>query len=295
MYVGFLSLPDPDLQVPGNAGLKDQLLALRWIQENISSFNGDPKNVTMFGESAGAVSTHLLMLAPKARGLFSKAILQSGIALCSWAEQESTNRAYWLAVELGYRGENIDKDVFVYLSSVSGTKIINSENGLRQPHEKDERVFFPFTPVMEPYESENALLTKPFKDLLITAWGNEIPLVLGFTADEGMLHHYETAKNRHFVNELGDCVEVLPKTVKKECDAQKCKEFGLRLREAHFGNEEPRYNKHLHQYLEVIYEIEIYLTSQTYTLLLLLFAALGLQTLFRGHTTHSLSSYCLCV
>lgn len=295
MYVGFLSLPDPDLQVPGNAGLKDQLLALRWIQENISSFNGDPKNVTMFGESAGAVSTHLLMLAPKARGLFSKAILQSGIALCSWAEQESTNRAYWLAVELGYRGENIDKDVFVYLSSVSGTKIINSENGLRQPHEKDERVFFPFTPVMEPYESENALLTKPFKDLLITAWSNEIPLVLGFTADEGMLHHYETAKNRHFVNELGDCVEVLPKTVKKECDAQKCKEFGLRLREAHFGNEEPRYNKHLHQYLEVIYEIEIYLTSQTYTLLLLLFAALGLQTLFRGHTTHSLSSYCLCV
>ncbi|XP_054091914.1 esterase B1-like [Zeugodacus cucurbitae] len=250
--LGFLSLSDPDLHVPGNTGLKDQLLALRWIQENITSFNGDLNNVTMFGESAGAASTHLLMLAPKAQDLFHKAILQSGTALCSWVEQEPKNRAYLLAAELGYRGENIDKDVLSYLSNVSASKLIRVENELRQPHERDERVFFPFTPVVEPYESELGLLTKPFKDLLITTWSNEIPLLIGFTADEGILHHYETVKNPHLVNELGDCVAVLPKIVKQECDMQKCKELGLRLREAHFGPVEPQYSKHLYQYLELL-------------------------------------------
>nr|XP_014092435.1 esterase B1 isoform X1 [Bactrocera oleae] len=250
--LGFLSLPDPDLQVPGNAGLKDQLFALRWIQENIANFNGDPNNVTIFGESAGAACTHLLMLAPKTQGLFHKAILQSGTALCSWAEQEPTNRAYWLAIQLGYKGENVDKAVLSFLSNISGSKIIKLEDGLRQPHEKDERIFFPFTPVVEPYQSQNGLLTKPFKDLLITAWSNEIPILLGFTADEGMLHYNETVKNPHLVNELGDCVAVLPKIVKKECDVQKCKELGLHLREAHFGNAKPHYSKNLYQYLELL-------------------------------------------
>lgn len=49
--IGFLSLEDPDLNIPGNAGLKDQTYALKWVNRNISNFGGDPKNVTVFGES----------------------------------------------------------------------------------------------------------------------------------------------------------------------------------------------------------------------------------------------------
>ena len=49
--VGFLSLQDPELGIPGNAGLKDQTFALKWVQRNIERFGGDPNNVTVFGES----------------------------------------------------------------------------------------------------------------------------------------------------------------------------------------------------------------------------------------------------
>lgn len=67
-FLGFLSLEDSTLEVPGNAGLKDQILALKWVQKNIFLFSGDPSKVTIFGESAGATSVHLMMLSPMAKG-----------------------------------------------------------------------------------------------------------------------------------------------------------------------------------------------------------------------------------
>jgi cholinesterase len=53
--IGFLSLKDPNLGVPGNAGLKDQTMALKWVQKNIEKFGGDAENVTIFGESVSVV------------------------------------------------------------------------------------------------------------------------------------------------------------------------------------------------------------------------------------------------
>jgi para-nitrobenzyl esterase len=71
-----LSAESPD-GVSGNYGLLDQIEALRWVQRNIGSFGGDPSNVTIAGESAGALSVMYLMAAPSARGLFSKGIAES--------------------------------------------------------------------------------------------------------------------------------------------------------------------------------------------------------------------------
>lgn len=81
--LGFLCLGTED--APGNAGLKDQLAALRWIKNNISAFGGDPDNVTIFGTSAGAASVSILLASETTNGLFKRAIMHSGTSITSWA------------------------------------------------------------------------------------------------------------------------------------------------------------------------------------------------------------------
>lgn len=81
--LGFISLKNPEYS--GNAGLKDQLLALNWVHDNIHQFGGDNSKITLFGQSAGANAANLHVLQPQSRKLFKRAILSSGSALVPWA------------------------------------------------------------------------------------------------------------------------------------------------------------------------------------------------------------------
>jgi para-nitrobenzyl esterase len=90
---GFAYLPD----APANRGLLDQIAALEWVRDNIAAFGGDPGNVTIFGESAGAMSVTTLMTLPRARGLFAKVIAQSG----SVQAAATVDDAALIAAELG--------------------------------------------------------------------------------------------------------------------------------------------------------------------------------------------------
>lgn len=93
---GFAALPG----APANRGLLDQVAALEWVQDNIASFGGDPTNVTIFGESAGAMSVTSLMTIPRARGLFTRAITQSGAVQAAADPADAALVAHELAAVL---------------------------------------------------------------------------------------------------------------------------------------------------------------------------------------------------
>jgi len=181
-------LKTPGLNVPGNAGLKDQVLALKWIKNNCASFGGDPDCITVFGQSAGSASTHYMMLTDQTQGLFHRGILQSGSAIASWAYNgDITHRAYRIAQLAGYKGEDNDKDVLQFLQTVKARDLLRVEELVLTPEERANKIMFAFGPALEPYSTPECVLTKSPREMMKTAWGNSIPMMIGNTSYEGLL------------------------------------------------------------------------------------------------------------
>ncbi len=100
-YLHLAELLGPEGPVTSNCGLRDQIAALEWVRDNIEGFGGDPHNVTVFGESAGAMSVGALLGAPRARRLFHRAILQSGACHNVASSHRATGTAEFFLNELG--------------------------------------------------------------------------------------------------------------------------------------------------------------------------------------------------
>jgi carboxylesterase type B len=125
--IGFLSLDDRSLNVPGNAGLKDQTFALKWIKRNISAFGGDPNDITIFGTSAGGASVHYHLISDQSKDLFNRAIPMSGTAFnTSWALHPRRNYQERIAKNLGYDGEINEKDILKFLEEVDAAKLVEA-------------------------------------------------------------------------------------------------------------------------------------------------------------------------
>ncbi|KOB63350.1 Carboxylesterase CXE21, partial [Operophtera brumata] len=121
--LGYLSLGTED--IPGNAGMKDQVAALKWVKKNIKNFGGDPENITIFGESAGAASVSYHLVSPMSKGLFKRAIAMSGCLTNTWAQSfEARERALKLAKQLGFNSED-DKELYQFLKNLPKEKLVN--------------------------------------------------------------------------------------------------------------------------------------------------------------------------
>ncbi|XP_046835897.1 juvenile hormone esterase-like [Vespa crabro] len=178
--LGFLNLEDE--VAPGNQGLKDQVMALRWVRDNIEVFGGDPQNVTIFGGSAGAASVHYLTISPLAEGLFHKAIAQSGLATNSWASTSNEPRryGYQLSAMLGFKSFD-PKAVVDFLRKVEIKMLIKYQSYITSPKEK-LRLFSAFLPGVD-YKSKNPFLTQS-PEIAIKLRSN-VPFMLGFNSMEG--------------------------------------------------------------------------------------------------------------
>lgn len=182
---GFLSVGTA--ASPGNYGLKDQVLQLQWIQENIAAFNGDPNQVTIFGESAGAASVSYQLISPLSEGLFHKAILQSGTSYAPWA-YDFDGISLQLARELG---SNLGCDLE---SDSQHNRFINClrEKKWQDIVEASAKISHPnhlpivlFVPVAEP-ENPQAFITKKPSEY-VNYHGLHIPIISGYTAQEGII------------------------------------------------------------------------------------------------------------
>ncbi|XP_055527970.1 juvenile hormone esterase isoform X2 [Wyeomyia smithii] len=187
--LGFLSVGK---DAPGNAGIKDQILALKWVQENIAAFGGDPNSVTIFGQSAGSVSTHMLMMSPLAKGLFHRAIAQSGTALNPWAiSRTPKERGFLLGQQLGCHTNSTD-ELLSCLRKASPQKIVNAAGKTITQQDVKRSIGLPFVPSIENWTGDDASNEAPVisdEPMMIMKRGsyNHVPLIAGFNSHEAML------------------------------------------------------------------------------------------------------------
>lgn len=185
--LGFLSFDDPETKVPGNAGLKDQVLALKWVKKNCAFFGGDSNNITVFGESAGAASTHYMMLTEKTKGLFHKGIMMSGSAIAQWGLTPRRNWGFRMAQMLGFNGANNDVDVLSFLQNQKANDVMKAGEKLLTVEERKSRIPFALGPVIEPFIMDDSVIIKHPIEMMKEAWSNKIPLMIGGVSFEGLL------------------------------------------------------------------------------------------------------------
>ncbi|KAJ3645076.1 hypothetical protein Zmor_022763 [Zophobas morio] len=249
--LGFLSLEDPSLDVPGNAGFKDQVLALKWVQSNISKFGGDPNNVTIFGESAGGAAIHLLVLSPMTKGLFHKAIAQSGCALNPWAR--GTTGCEFLGPALDIEPSD-EKTIYNTLMTKSVDEIFEIQETFMNNLVLSGRGAVGF--VVEKNSPDPFLDDEPM-NIITSGRFNQVPFMVGYTTGEGMIFDL-------MARQLKDFRDVVPWLFGYQRDAPDTQTAADKIKKYYLGDGEisPETVSHMYNlFTDVQFLYGIYVTA----------------------------------
>lgn len=179
--LGFLS--SNDAIIPGNYALKDQVAALRWIKSNIASFGGNPNAVTILGQSSGSTCVHLHTMSPLSKGLFHRAIMQSGSAMSYWSHYDPryAKRSFDDVMKKVNCTQNTTLEILHCLRQLPAEDLIQAEQYFRA----EKRIVMKFRPVIEKRRVKNAFMTVSPRKL--TYQNISVPWIMGFNSAEGMM------------------------------------------------------------------------------------------------------------
>jgi para-nitrobenzyl esterase len=165
-----------------NFGLQDQILALQWVRENAAAFGGDPDNVTIFGESAGAMCVAALLASPLASSLFRRAIIQSGGAVARGVEPAAAIADDY-AMEIGL--PELSRDALLDLPA---EQLLTAQSALTRRYEAASLVFQPVV--------DEAVLPSHPAAIIASGTRRPVELVIGTNHDEWRLWTWSSASMR---------------------------------------------------------------------------------------------------
>ncbi|XP_013173656.1 PREDICTED: cholinesterase 1-like [Papilio xuthus] len=255
--LGFLCLDTED--VPGNAGMKDQVAALRWVQKNISNFGGDPNNVTIFGESAGGGSVSLHLLSPMSKGLFKRAIPQSGLAIAHWATGFMVKeRSLLLAKELGCNAKD-EKEIYEFFKAQPVEALVKKHVTVTYAETNKEIITVPFSIVVEKQfgNNERFMVAEPIEVLRNYGIHEGVDVMEGYNEDEGVLFLSAGTDVHKMITQANKYAEFLvPKTMSIHCSLIDQIEIGKLIKQYYFKDEDVS--------LDNLYELQKYLGTEAF-------------------------------
>jgi para-nitrobenzyl esterase len=177
-WLDFTSLSDPTDPFEANVGLRDIILALEWVQQNISTFGGDPTNVTIFGQSAGGGCVTTLMTVPAAEGLFAKAIAESSPVTSVYKPERAARVAQAYLDIIGVSAEQAPQG----LREIDATALAASNSKLLDHVARTTPGTIAFAPVVD-----GDLVPGYPVDIFRAGTQHKIPMIIGTNRDEASL------------------------------------------------------------------------------------------------------------
>nr|CAD7594782.1 unnamed protein product [Timema genevievae] len=232
--LGFLSTGDEVL--PGNYALKDQVAVLKWVQQNIAAFGGDPTSVTAAGYSAGAHSVILHMLSPMSQGLFHRAISMSGSVTSNWAIQRDPLTLAKRQAALFNCSTDNSSSIYECLMQIDPMRLATSYRGLL---EWGWDPLVQYAPVVEPASSgEERFLTADPTTLLQAGQYSQMPLFMGMTKDEFSWRSTQVLANESWYEDMNNDYErIYPIAFMYERNTPRSRYITNELRKFYLNNE----------------------------------------------------------